>query len=127
MTATQGHRRHADPHCRRHQEKKHSAHAVTSDVTLAETAKAAEFFLADGVVVSGRSTGEPTDAADVAEASDAVSIPVFVGSGLTAANIADFSAARGLIVGSWIKRKGRWDEPLDPVRAAALVKAFRKA
>lgn len=107
--------------------KKHSAHAVTSDVSLAETAKAAEFFLADGVVVSGRATGESTDAGDVAEASAAVSIPVFVGSGLAAANIADYSAARGLIVGSWVKRSGRWDAPLDPGRAAALVKAFRKA
>ena len=39
--------------------KKHSAHAITADVPLAETAKAAEFFLADGVIVTGTATGEP--------------------------------------------------------------------
>src|SRR5262245_25507364 len=44
--------------------KKHSAHALTSDVSLTETAKAAEVFLADGVIVSGGATGQPTDAAD---------------------------------------------------------------
>src|SRR5581483_680273 len=32
--------------------KKHSAHAITADVDLAETAKAAEFFQSDGVIVS---------------------------------------------------------------------------
>ena len=37
--------------------KKHSAHALTADVSLAETAKAAEFFLVDGVIVSGIATG----------------------------------------------------------------------
>src|SRR6185295_3158890 len=45
--------------------KKHSAHALTADVSLAETAKAAEFFLADGVIVSGIATGQPADIADV--------------------------------------------------------------
>ena len=39
--------------------KKHSAHAITADVDIVETAKAAEFFLVDGVIVSGVSTGSP--------------------------------------------------------------------
>lgn len=34
-----------------------SAHALTADVCIAETARAAEFFLSDGVVVTGVSTG----------------------------------------------------------------------
>jgi len=29
--------------------KKHSAHAITADLDIAETAKAAEFFVVDGV------------------------------------------------------------------------------
>ena len=37
--------------------KKHAAHAVTADVDVVETARAAEFFLADGVIVTGPSTG----------------------------------------------------------------------
>ena len=38
--------------------KKHSAHAVTADVSLRETAKAARFFLSDGIVITGISTGK---------------------------------------------------------------------
>lgn len=34
--------------------KKHSSHAVTADVSLLETALAAEFFLTDGIVLTGR-------------------------------------------------------------------------
>ena len=37
--------------------KKHSAHAITADVDIVETASAAEFFQADGVIVSGAATG----------------------------------------------------------------------
>ena len=33
--------------------KKHSSHAITADVDVAETARAAEFFRADGVIVTG--------------------------------------------------------------------------
>ena len=42
--------------------KKHSAHAITSDVDLVETAHAAEFFLADGLIVTGVATGRAADA-----------------------------------------------------------------
>ncbi len=38
--------------------KKHSSHSITSDVDIVETAKAAEFFLSDGVILTGTSTGE---------------------------------------------------------------------
>src|SRR5260370_28650392 len=38
-------------------EKKHSAHAITGDVDIVETAKAAEFFPAGSVIVSGVLTG----------------------------------------------------------------------
>ena len=41
--------------------KKHSAHAITADVDLAETARAAELFLADGLVVTGDATGRAAD------------------------------------------------------------------
>lgn len=33
--------------------KKHSSHAITNDVSLVETAHAAEFFLSDGVILTG--------------------------------------------------------------------------
>ncbi len=37
--------------------KKHSSHAITSDLDLGETAHAAEFFKADALVVTGMRTG----------------------------------------------------------------------
>lgn len=36
--------------------KKHSSHFVSSDVSIAKMAKAAAFFLSDGVIVTGNST-----------------------------------------------------------------------
>ena len=64
--------------------KKHAAHAITADVSIAETAHAAELFLADGVVVTGAATGVETSPEDVASAAGAAGLPVLVGSGLTA-------------------------------------------
>lgn len=38
-----------------------SAHALTADVSVAQTAAAAQLFLADAVVLTGTATGHPTD------------------------------------------------------------------
>jgi len=104
--------------------KKHSAHAVTSDVSLAETARAAEFFLADGVIVTGAATGEAAAPADLTATCDATPLPVLVGSGITPQNLASFAAAHGFVVGSSVKRGGVWSEPLDPAACAAVASAF---
>ena len=106
--------------------KKHSAHALTADVDIAETAHAAEFFLADGVIVTGTSTGRPADRAEVEAVAAAVGIPTLVGSGITPENIAEFARADAFIVGTSPKRDGLWSNPVDPDRAAALVKAFER-
>jgi uncharacterized protein len=106
--------------------KKHSAHALTADVSLVETAKAAEFFLVDGVIVSGIATGEPADAGEVRSVAAAVGVPVLVGSGVSSENIGDYEAAEALIVGSDVKRGGIWSGPLDEARVRALVSAFHE-
>jgi membrane complex biogenesis BtpA family protein len=41
--------------------KKHSAHSITADVDLIDTAHAAEFFLSDGVIITGKQTGVSAD------------------------------------------------------------------
>jgi len=105
--------------------KKHSAHAITSDVDIVETAKAAEFFSVDGVIVSGLATGEPADPAEVTAVATGVSVPTLVGSGITAANINDFSDADAFIVGSSIKRDGLWSNPIDLQRTRSLVDSFK--
>jgi hypothetical protein len=105
--------------------KKHSAHAVTADVSLAETARAAEFALADGVIVTGAATGEPASPGEVAEVAASTGLPVLVGSGLTPANLAAFTEAHGCIVGSSVKHGGHWAHPLDAEAVAAVAAAFR--
>lgn len=104
--------------------KKHSSHALTADVDIAETARAAEFALADGLIVTGAATGRQASPADVAEAAAAVALPVLVGSGVSAENIGRYPAASGFIVGSAVKRAGDWRAPLDPARARAIADAF---
>jgi len=104
--------------------KKHSAHAITADIDIAETARAAEFFQADGVIVSGISTGRPTDPNQVRAVSESVRIPTLVGSGVTPDNVRNFACADALIVGSSIKEGGKWSNRLDDARVRAVARAF---
>ena len=104
--------------------KKHSAHAITADVPIVDTAKTAEFFLADGVVVTGATTGEPASPDEVRDVVGAVRVPVFVGSGVTPANMAGFGTAHGFIVGSSVKQAGVWSNPLDRDAVRAVAGAF---
>jgi hypothetical protein len=106
--------------------KKHGAHAITADVSIVETAKAAEFFLADGVVVTGASTGEPASPDEVRDVVQAARVPVLVGSGITPANLPRFSAAHGFIVGSSVKQGGVWCNALDRDAVRALAGEFAK-
>lgn len=103
--------------------KKHASHALTADVDIADTARAAEFCLADGVVVTGPATGCEADAGEVAAVAAAVGIPVLVGSGVTVENLGRYAAADGFIVGSTVKHDGHWAGTLDPARVAAVVAA----
>ncbi len=107
--------------------KKHASHAITADLDLAETAKAAVFCGADGVVVTGSATGEPTRPADVTAVAEAIDQAVFVGSGVTPDSAAAFvGAADGLIVGSYLKSDGCWENAVDAKRVAAMVAAVAK-
>ena len=105
--------------------KKHASHAVTADVSLADTAAAAEFCGAQGVIVTGAATGKATAIGDLAEVRNATSLPLLVGSGVQPDQVERLfdAGADGLIVGSWIKEEGLWSNRLDPVRCAKLVSA----
>lgn len=106
--------------------KKHSSHAVTADVDLAETAHAAEFFCADGLIITGTATGRPTSPDDVAAVRAETRLPILVGSGVTPENLpALWPHADHFIVGSWIKEAGHWNNPVDPARARRMVEAAR--
>jgi hypothetical protein len=107
--------------------KKHCAHVITADVDIAETARAAALFRSDGLVVSGRATGEAADVGDIEAVAEAVALPVLVGSGVTVENVERYLArADALIVGSHFKRDGLWSNPLDPDRVKAFMERVAK-
>jgi uncharacterized protein len=106
--------------------KKHSAHAITGDVSLVETASAAELFLADGVIVTGPASGEEASPDDVRDTVRAVRLPVLVGSGVSVQNLARFADAHGFILGSSLKQGGIWSNPLDRTAVESMARAFAK-
>jgi hypothetical protein len=106
--------------------KKHSAHAITADVSLGATAEAVEFMRGEAVIITGNVTGDPPQAADLREARAHCRLPVYLGSGLTPANLPNlYAAADGFIVGSYFKEQGYWANPIDPARVRALVEALQ--
>ena len=107
--------------------KKHSAHAITADVSLGITAETVEFMGADCVIVTGNVTGEPPKVADVQEAKSHCHLPVFLGSGISEGNIADFyDEADGFIIGSAFKVDGLWSNTVDPVRVTNYMSTLNK-
>ncbi|XP_077085416.1 uncharacterized protein F13E9.13, mitochondrial [Siphateles boraxobius] len=96
--------------------KKHSAHALTSDVSIAETAQAAEFFLSDGVIVTGTATGAQADPEELREVTQSVRIPVLIGSGVTHDNVEQYLHASAMIIGSHFKKGGHWANGVDAER-----------
>lgn len=104
--------------------KKHSAHAITADVDIVETAKAAEFFSVNGVVVSGSATGSPADPEEVQAVSSSISVPTIIGSGITPDNIILYRGADAFFVGSSVKSDGVWSSQLDQTRTRAVVEAL---
>ena len=106
--------------------KKHSSHAITADLGLAELVAGTEFSGADAVVITGVATGHPTSPTDLEVARAACHRPVVVGSGADAATVrALLDRADAVIVGSSIKHDGCWSSPIDGARARAFVAAAR--
>lgn len=105
--------------------KKHSSHAVTADLSLEEVAHGCEFFLVDGLIVTGTATGQPADPREVRSLAGACNVPVLVGSGISPENLAEYRSAQGFIVGSSVKQGGYWDAPLDTKRIVKLAEVFQ--
>ena len=107
--------------------KKHSAHAITADVGIGETAHAVEFLRGDAVIVTGAVTGDAPQRADVLEVKRKTRLPVYLGSGVTAANLKEFfRAADGFIVGSEFKAGGHWSHAVEPARVEKFMRAHGK-
>jgi len=107
--------------------KKHSAHAITADVSLGQTAETIEFMSADCVIVTGSVTGEAPQVADVKEAKTHCRLPVFLGSGISESNIDQFyNEADGFIVGTAFKVDGLWSNTVDPARVTRFINKLPK-
>jgi membrane complex biogenesis BtpA family protein len=103
---------------------KFGAHAITADRTVSEQATDAEWFDADVLIASGSRTGSPTRIDEVEQVRHGTNLPVLVGSGLAADQVAElFAVADGAIVGQWLKKDGLWWEPVDPRRVEQLMTA----
>nr|WP_319399967.1 BtpA/SgcQ family protein [uncultured Carboxylicivirga sp.] len=102
--------------------KKHSSHYITNDVSLLETAKAAEFFLSEGLIITGNSTGEAVEPSDLAGLKTQLKTPIIIGSGITFDNIDTYwNQADIFIVGSYFKTDGHWTKDVDPIRVANFM------
>tara|TARA_R110002051_G_scaffold137469_1_gene209965 strand:+ start:1739 stop:2536 length:798 start_codon:yes stop_codon:yes gene_type:complete len=106
--------------------KKHSSHYITNDVTLLDTARAAQFFLSDGIIITGSHTG---DSASIEELKSlkGLTVPILIGSGVTKDNVADYlPLCDGIIVGSYFKKEGHWENELEYSRIKEFMRLVKK-
>jgi predicted TIM-barrel enzyme len=91
-----------------------------------ETADLVERGMVDAVIVSGLSTGKETSAADLAIVRKASSVPVLIGSGVTAGNVKRYlDKADGFIVGSDFKKDGVGSGEMEEARVEGFVKGMK--
>jgi membrane complex biogenesis BtpA family protein len=102
--------------------KKHSSHALTSDLDIAEMAHAAEFFLSDGVIITGMHTGDTANIDEILQVKNTSDLPILVGSGVNIHNVQNYlKIADALIVGSYFKKDGYWENDLDSNRIKSFM------
>ena len=105
--------------------KKHGSHSLTIDLDIRDEIMQAEFFLADGVIVTSQFTGLSPDKSDLMKAKSATRLPVLIGSGMTAENIHEYlPLADGFIVGSCFRKDGKFLERLAPERLHTFMQEF---
>jgi len=106
---------------------KHGSHQIVSDLPFEYHVRRAEELGAEAVVVSGTRTGRAVPAEKVAEAKHVAAKPVFVGSGVDAANVERLlSIADGAIVGTYFKRGGFLSNPVDVDRVRQLMDVVKR-
>jgi uncharacterized protein len=106
---------------------KHAHPLSSSDLTTA-VKDTIERGLADAVILSGIATGNPPSLEDLRLAKAAAGdTPVIIGSGADCDNIASLMQfADGAIVSSSLKRHGKIENSIDPIRVSQFVEAMRQ-
>lgn len=99
-----------------------------SDISISahDTVKRA---LADVIIVSGRTTGDAPDMADLDAVRQSLpDTPILVGSGSSRENVSSLmDVADGVIVASSVKRQGLVENPVDVGKIRALVDTVRRS
>ncbi|MEM9539354.1 MAG: BtpA/SgcQ family protein [Cyanobacteria bacterium P01_E01_bin.42] len=105
---------------------KHARPLGTPDLAVA-VKDTIERGLADAIILSGWATGSPPSLEDLELAAGAAGgTPIFIGSGADWDNIGTLmKTVDGVIVASSLKRNGRIEEPIDPIRVQSFVEAAR--
>lgn len=107
---------------------KHGSHSITADRSVAELTRDLEFFDVDAVIATGQRTGNSATMEEISEVADATNLPVLVGSGVTADNIAQIlTRASAVIVASSLKEGGVWWNPIGPKSVRDFVTAATPA
>jgi uncharacterized protein len=107
---------------------KHARPLGTPNLTTA-VRDTIERGLADAVILSGWATGSPPSLEDLELATAAANgTPVLIGSGADWENISTLiTAADGAIVSSSLKRQGKIEQSIDPIRVSQFVEALRRS
>ena len=105
--------------------KKHGSHSLTIDLDIKDEIMQAEFFLADGVIVTSQFTGVNPDKNDLIKAKKATKLPVLIGSGMDVNNITEYlPLADGFIVGSYFRKEGKFLGKLEEGRLNRFMDLF---
>jgi predicted TIM-barrel enzyme len=106
--------------------KKHASHQITADYTIEDEAKGAEFCGSNAIILSGKETGSEADVKELLRLKNVTNLPVFIGSGVTESNVKNYELADGLIVGSFFKQDGLWENPIDPKAVQKFMTIHRE-
>lgn len=106
---------------------KHAQPLSSSDITTA-VHETIDRGLADAIILSGVATGHPPSLEDLKLAKAAAGkTPIIIGSGADFSNISSLMQfADGVIVSSSLKRQGKIENSIDPIRVSQFVEAMRQ-
>ncbi|KAL7732076.1 hypothetical protein ACLKA6_015837 [Drosophila palustris] len=102
---------------------KYSSHALTADVSLGNTAQAADFFNTDGIIITNNITGHPVSHKDLQDVlAGKLRVPVLIGSGITKDNITQYyHDVQAVIVGSHFKIGGDWRNEISNYQVESFM------
>ena len=102
---------------------KHGSHSIVADRSLAEQAEDNEFFDADVLIATGGRTGDQAPQTEITGLREASSLPVIIGSGMTAANASTLlPLCHGAIAASALKENERWWGRVDRAKVREFTK-----